>query len=188
MRKNILIALKTTQRGNKIKMILTSHGYQVGQIVEDAYSALRALRTKRFDLSIIDNELRGLNALQLAKIIDDESLGPVIILAKSPIDTGESPPASLFGVLIKPLTEYQLLNTLKLAFLQYERKLNLEKEIESLRDALATRKVLERAKGLLMDKYNLSEDEAYRRLRNEAMEKRLKLKEIAEAIVLQAEH
>lgn len=184
MQKNILIAVRTSQTGNKIKKILASHGYYIGHVVEDAFSALRALRTKQIDLSVIDNDLSGLNGIQLARIIADEKLGPVVILSNYPVDTGDSPPDSLFGVLIKPITEYQLLNTIKLAFLQYKSKVGLEREVETLKDALETRKIVEKAKGILMKKNNLTEEEAYERMRKTAMEKRTKLRNIAEAIVL----
>ena len=184
MQNNILIAVRTTQTGNKIKKILSSHGYHVSSIVEDAFAALRALRTQQIALSIIDNDLSGLNGIQLAKVIADEKLGPVVILSNYPVDTGDNPPASLFGILIKPITQYQLINTIKLAFLQYESKIGLEREVESLKEALETRKIVEKAKGILMKKYNLSEGEAYERMRKTSMEKRTQLKKVAEAIIL----
>lgn len=183
MQKNILIAVKTAQTGNQIKKILASQGY-IGSVVEDAFAALRTLRTQQIALSIIDNDLSGMNGIQLTRVIADEKLGPVVILSNYQVDTGENPPNSLFGVLVKPITQYQLLNTIKLAFLQYESKVSLEKEVESLKDALETRKVVERAKGILMKKHNISEEEAYERIRKTSMEKRTKLKNIAESIVL----
>lgn len=183
LQKNILIAVKTAQTGNQIKKILASQGY-IGSVVEDAFAALRTLRTQQIALSIIDNDLSGMNGIQLTRVIADEKLGPVVILSNYQVDTGENPPNSLFGVLVKPITQYQLLNTIKLAFLQYESKVSLEKEVESLKDALETRKVVERAKGILMKKHNISEEEAYERIRKTSMEKRTKLKNIAESIVL----
>ena len=184
MQKSILIGVKSVQTGNKLKKILTSQGYQIGAVVEDAYSALRILRAQKISLSLLDNDLSGLSGIQLAKIIADERLGPVIVLSQHPIDTGNNPPASLFGVLTKPITEYQLVNTIKLAIIQYENKMGLEKEVASLKDALETRKIIEKAKGILMQKYNLSEDAAYERIRSTSMTKRTKLKNVAEAIIL----
>jgi len=185
--KSVLIAVKNNQQSTKLKKILISHGYQIASIVDDAYSALRILRSQQITISILDYDLSGLNGLQLAQIIADEKLGPVILLSQSFINTGSKPPASLFGILLKPVTEYQLINTLNLAMVQYENKISLENELAEVKDALESRKIIEKAKGILMKKHGFSEEMAYNKLRKSSMEKRIPMKKIAEAIILMDE-
>jgi len=187
MVKNILIAVKNTQISNKIKTVLTSQGYHIAAVVDDAYSALRALRSQDIALSILDYDLAGLNGLQLAQIIADENLGPVVLLSQRHIDTGNNPPASLFGILVKPITDYQLINTLNLGIIQYNKQKNLEKQLTDLKETLESRKIIEKAKGILMQKQNLTEDLAYKKLRKTSMEKRMSMKKVAEAIILMEE-
>lgn len=181
MRKNILLAMDNSEQSRKIKSILTSQGFNVASIVKDAYAALRSLRTQNVDLSIIDNDLTGMNGLQLAKIIADENLGSVILLIQGNFFVA-SDVSSIYGVLTKPVHEYQLVNTLKLALSHYESKKNLEDEVNSLKDTLEARKVIEKAKGLLMKK-GFTEDLAYKKLRQISMEKRVPLKKVAQTIV-----
>ncbi|MDK2822261.1 MAG: two-component system, response regulator PdtaR [Clostridia bacterium] len=187
MQKGILIAVKNQQQSNKLKKILTSHGYQIIASLDDAYSVLRTLQSKEVAISLIDNELQGMNGLQLAQIIADENLGPVVLLSQHHVDTGSNPPKSLFGVLLKPITEYQLINTLNLALIQYKTQKKLEKEVADLKDTLESRKIIEKAKGILMKKYGLAEDAAYNKLRKSSMEKRIPMKKVAEAIILMDE-
>ncbi|MFZ5944501.1 MAG: ANTAR domain-containing response regulator [Bacillota bacterium] len=187
MQETILIAAKDKAQSNKLKKILTSHGFQVLAEVEDAFSALRTLQSKEIAISLIDYDLQGMNGLQLAQIIADESLGPIVLLSQHHIDTGKNTPKSLFGVLLKPVIDFQLINTLNLALIQYKNQKKLEKEVEDLRDTLESRKIIEKAKGILMRKHGLPEEEAYNKLRKSSMEKRIPMKKVAEAIILMDE-
>jgi len=184
MTQNILIAVKNQQQNNKLKKILTSHGFQVMAVVDDAYSVLRMLQSKEINVSLIDNDLQGLNGVQLAQIIANENLGPVVLISQHQIDTGASLPKSVFGVLLKPITEYQLINTLSLSLNQYKNQKELEKEVALLKDTLESRKLIEKAKGILMTKQGITEDAAYNKLRKSSMEKRIPMRKVAEAIVL----
>jgi len=181
---NVLIAIKNSQQSNKFKKILTSRGYQVIATVDDAYTALRILQNRKGAISLVSNELQGLNGLQLAQIIADEDLGPVILVSRHAIDAGANLPKSLFGVLVKPITEYQLLNTLNLALVQYKNQKKLESEVAELKDTIESRKLIEKAKGILMRKHGISEELAYNKLRKNSMEKRIPMKKLAEAIIL----
>jgi len=184
MPQNILIAVKNQQQNNKFKKILASQGYQVMAAVDDAYSALRILQSKEINISLIDNDLQGLNGVQLAQIIANENLGPVVLLSQHQIEPVASLPKSVFGVLLKPVTEYQLINTLSLALNQYKNQKELEKEVALLKDTLESRKIIEKAKGILMTKQGITEDAAYNKLRKSSMEKRIPMRKVAEAIVL----
>ncbi|SMB86812.1 response regulator receiver and ANTAR domain protein [Desulfonispora thiosulfatigenes DSM 11270] len=180
MRK-ILLAVNNTKQDQKIKNILTSHGYKVNSIVNDAYLVLRTLRSKEISLSIIDTDLSGMSGLQLAKIISEEKLGPVILIVQGELSFGDEIP-SIFGVITKPIQEYTLINTLKLALNNFENQRHLEEEVNSLKDTLESRKLIEKAKGILMKK-GFSEEQAYDKLRKLSMEKRVSMKKIAKAII-----
>jgi response regulator NasT len=179
---SVLIAVNNPHQ-SKFKRILTSSGYQVIATVNDAYSALRFLQNRKGALSLIDTDLHGINGLQLAKIIADENLGPVVLVSKHAIDTETNIPKCIFGVLVQPITQYQLLNTVSLAITQYNHQKQLEKEVAKLKGTIESRKIIERAKGILMRKQGLSEDEAYQKLRKISMERRIAMKELAEAII-----
>jgi len=183
----ILLVTNNTQKVNQLKKKLTSHGYQVVAVANDAYSGLRILRSQKVALSIIDYELPGLNGLQLARIMDNEKLGPLILISNYQIDFRGNLPLSIFGVLINPITEYQLINTIKLAISQYNIQKKLEKELDDLREQLEARKKIEKAKGIIMQKYKVTEDAAYKIIRQISMEKRKPMKKIAEAIILKEE-
>jgi len=181
---NVLIAVNNQQQSNKFKKILTSRGYQVIGTVDDAYTVLRILQNRKETLSLVSNELKGLNGLQLAQIIADEDLGPVVLLSQYAVDVGTTLPKSVFGMLVKPITEYQLLNTLSLALTQYKNQKKLENEVAELKDTIESRKIIEKAKGILMQKHGISEEAAYSKLRKNSMEKRIPMKNLAEAIIL----
>jgi len=180
---SVLIVVNNQNQSNKFKKILTSRGYQVIAAVNDAYSALRILQNRKGTLSLIGTDLQGLNGLQLAQMIADGDLGPVVLVSKYAVDAGANLPKSLFGMLVQPITEYQLINTVSLALAQYKHQKELEKEVEELKETIESRKLIERAKGIIMKKYRLSEDEAYRKLRSTSMEKRIPMKKLAETIV-----
>jgi response regulator NasT len=91
--------------------------------------------------------------------------------------------AGVFGYLVKPFREQDLLPAIHTARARHEELQAVREEAESLADALAARKVIERAKGLLMEKEKLTEDEAFARLRKASQASQRPLKVIAEAVV-----
>jgi response regulator NasT len=88
------------------------------------------------------------------------------------------------GFLEKPVDVTSLLTVVEVALAHYEEVLELEKKIMKLKDDLETRKVVERAKGLLMSAHGLTEAEAYRRIQKMSMNRRLSMRAVAEAIIL----
>lgn len=90
----------------------------------------------------------------------------------------------MYAYLIKPFKEEQISAAINVAYKRFAEEKKLYKEIASLKENLETRKIVEKAKGILMKKNNLSENEAYRHLQKQAMDKRCSLKEIAQAVIL----
>jgi len=92
--------------------------------------------------------------------------------------------AGVFAYLVKPFRESDLRPAIEVAISRYKEFLALEEEVSELEDKLETRKLIERAKGILMDQYGLKEQEAFRRIQVQSMNTRKSMKEIAEAIII----
>ena len=90
----------------------------------------------------------------------------------------------MFAYLVKPFKPSDLPPAIEVARSRYEQYLELSKEISSLGDRLEARKAVDRAKGVLMARDNISEDEAYRRIQQQSMNARKSMREVADAILL----
>ncbi|HEY9061642.1 MAG TPA: ANTAR domain-containing protein [Pseudobacteroides sp.] len=182
----ILIAMNNEVSSGKLKTIFAENGYLVAGQVSDGQECLRRVRALGPDLVVLDYDLPLTNGYEVAKILLEDKLSDVILIAT------ESQKALVeelcndigFSCITKPLGKTNLLNTVDLMF-KARRKINtLEKEITDLKEVLNTRKEVEKAKGLLMKHLNLSEAEAFKRIQKQSMDKGISMKEIAKAIVL----
>lgn len=182
----ILIAMNNEVSSGKLKTIFNENGYIVAGQISDGQECLRRVRALGPDLVVLDYDLPLTNGYEVAKILLEDKLSDVILIAT------ESQKALVeelcndigFSCITKPLGKTNLLNTVDLMF-KARRKINtLEKEITDLKEVLNTRKEVEKAKGLLMKHLNLSEAEAFKRIQKQSMDKGISMKEIAKAIVL----
>lgn len=182
----ILLASQDSSLRRKLKNIFTKTGYSVVGEAEDGTTTLRMVRTMTPDLIILDYELQGLNAIELAKIIEEDRLAPVVIVSSSwDRDLAEKARQSwILAFLVRPINEGNLLAAAEGAMINYERMLKLEQEVFELKDTIETRKIIEKAKGLLMDNFGLSEAEAFRKIQHQSMDKCMPMKQVAEAIIL----
>ena len=150
------------------------------------------------DETIIRLDLRGLlegaghevcaearDGIEAARRILDERPIPIVMLTAYGQDelVSRAVEAGVFGYLVKPFREQDLLPAIRAARARHEELLELREEAESLADALASRKAIERAKGLLMEKEGLSEQDAFARLRKASQVSGRPLKVVAEAVV-----
>lgn len=170
----------------KLKLILSKAGYSVIGIAEDSLSALKIVRSRYPDLVILDANLPGSGGFDVARIIDEHKLAPIIMLIphyqRELIRKGKD--SCIFAYLVKPINEETLLSSIEVALINYERILGLEKQVKELKDTLASRKVIEKAKGILMKHLNISEPEAFKKIQKQSMNKRTSMKSVAEAIIL----
>ena len=151
----------------------------VGEAI-DGRKAVEMTRQHRPDLVIMDIKMPQMDGITAARKISEEKLAPVLLL------TAFSQPAKdsgVLGYLVKPVQDNNLFPAIEIAMSRWREMQGLEQELAGLRDSLAMRKTLDRAKGILMAAHHLSEPEAYRRIQQYAMMKRLTVKEVAEAIV-----
>ena len=137
------------------------------------------------DLAIMDVKMPKLDGIDAARRILDERPIPIVMLTAYGQDelVTRAIEAGVFGYLVKPFRESDLLPAIQTARARHEELVSLRAESESLAEALAARKAIERAKGLLMEKEGLSEQEAFARLRKASQVSGRPLKVVAEAVV-----
>lgn len=169
-----------------LKIILESMGHQVVAEASDGKSAVELARRTSVDLAILDIKMPQMDGLDAAKIITDEKLCPVLLLtAYSQHDLiDRAKEAGVFGYLVKPFKEADLLPAIEIAISRYREMQELESEIGTLQEKIETRKLVDRAKGILMDRRSMNEHEAFRWIQTQSMNARKTMKEIAEAVIL----
>jgi response regulator NasT len=181
----VLIDSDTVWRKN-VKAMLGKYGYWVVGEAGDGLSALKLVRSRQPDLLIIDAALPGMDGLQVAKIVHDDKLAPVVATSTSNQQgiMEKAKEARVYALLVKPVSETSLIPTVELALANYQEIMNLEKKIKDLKETLETRKLVERAKGILMETQGLSEAEAFRRIQRQSMNKRVSIRVVAEAVIM----
>ena len=165
--------------------MLREEGYQVVGEAGDGEEAVRLAGELRPDLVILDVKMPKMDGIEAASVIAKERIAPVVILtAFSQRDLVErARDAGAMAYLVKPFAKRDLVPAVELAMSRFSELQALENEVASLTDRLETRKVIERAKGLLMSAQGLSEPEAFRWIQRTAMDRRTTMKAVAEAVV-----
>lgn len=165
--------------------MLTEEGYEVvgeapnGQVAVDLTEELRP------DLVIMDVKMPVRDGIDAATEIASKKLAPVVMLtAFSQRDFIEKArDAGAMAYLVKPFTKADLVPAIEVAVSRYTEVAALEKEVETMADRLETRKLVERAKGLLMEKQSLTEPEAFKWIQRAAMDRRTTMKAVAAVVV-----
>lgn len=181
----VLIDNDATWRKN-IKAMLAKMGYWVIGEAEDGLTGLKLVRARQPDLVVVEAFLPGMDGHELARIIHEDKLAPVILVASSTQQNlvEKAKLARVFAFLLKPELEYNLIPAVELALTNYQEIVKLEEEIKELKDTLESRKVIERAKGIIMETMKVSETEAFKRIQRQSMNKRISMRAVAEAIIL----
>jgi two-component system, response regulator PdtaR len=181
----ILVAEDETIIRLDLKDMLEHAGHEVCGEARDGEEAVELARTMQPDLAIMDVKMPRLDGIDAAKRILDERPIPIVMLTAYGQDelVARAAEAGVFGYLVKPFREQDLLPAIATARARHEELQAVREEAESLADALAARKIIERAKGLLMEKEGLTEPEAFARLRKASQVSQRPLKVIAEAVV-----
>lgn len=186
----VLIAIASEEIRTCVRKLLISGGYSVIAEARDGYQALRLARTLRPDLVLAEDGLPGMSGIELGRILAAEKIAPVLVIAKErlhlfqEVASGKDRVEPPIGYVMPPLAECNLFPAIENLLSYYSYSQALELEIKNLHEKIETRKVVERAKGILMDKYGLTEAEAYRRIQKQSMDKCLPMRNIAEAIIL----
>lgn len=172
-----------------VKEMLTDAGHRVVGEAANGEEALRLVREVKPDFVILDVKMPGSDGISAAKVIVEEGLAPVLLLtAYSQSDVVEqATDAGVLAYLVKPVREEQLFPAMEVAVHKFREFQALNEEMAKLKEGLETRKLLDRAKGILMDSYGFSEADAYRKMQQYSMNKRMTLKELAQSIVSAAD-
>ena len=168
-----------------LKESLEAEGYIIACEAGRGDEAVELARTLNPDVVILDIKMPGLNGIEAAKIISEEHIAAVLLLtAFSQRDLiQEASKAGALAYLVKPFQRSELVPSIELAVGRFKEISDLKREKQELLDDLETRKVVDRAKGTLMDQYGLKEKDAYRYLQKKAMEERSPMKAVAESIL-----
>lgn len=172
-----------------LKETLVGLGYLVVADTGDGVSAVNLAKELRPDLVIMDIKMPKLDGIQAAKILTEEQIAPVLLLtAYSDRELVErAREAGVVNYIVKPFRDAELLPAIEIALARYAEFREMDKEINDLKDTLETRKLVERAKGVLMDTQGLKEQEAFRKIQQLSMNTRKSMREIAQAILLTAQ-
>jgi two-component system, response regulator PdtaR len=181
----ILVAEDETIIRLDLRELLERAGFEVCAEAKDGLEAVELARAERPDLAVLDVKMPRLDGIEAARRILDERPIPIVMLTAY----GQSElveraiEAGVFGYLVKPFREQDLLPAIQTARARHEELAALRGQADSLAEALASRKSIERAKGLLMEREGLTEQEAFARLRKASQVSGRPMKIVAEAVV-----
>ena len=168
-----------------LKEMLEEEGYEVVGEAGDGESAVRLAKELRPDLVILDIKMPGVDGLAAAERISEDHSAPVLILTafsqKDLVDRAAR--AGAMGYLVKPFQKSDVIPAMEMALARHEELRMLEREVQDLDERLETRKLVDRAKGLLMDRHAMKEADAFRFMQKAAMDRRLKMAEVARLVV-----
>ncbi|GAB0108132.1 ANTAR domain-containing response regulator [Nocardia sp. JMUB6875] len=165
--------------------MLSEEGYQVVGEAGDGQQAVDLAEEMRPDLVIMDVKMPRRDGIDAAAEIASKRLAPVVILtAFSQRDLVErARDAGAMAYLVKPFTKSDLVPAIELAASRFHEIAALESEVANLTDRLETRKLVERAKGVLMQTQGLSEPQAFKWIQRTAMDRRTTMKAVAEVVL-----
>jgi AmiR/NasT family two-component response regulator len=165
--------------------MLAEEGYDVVAAVEDGEQAIAKSEELRPDLVILDVKMPRLDGIAAAQRIASQRIAPVVMLtAFSQRDLVESArDAGAMAYLVKPFGKSDLLPAIEMAVSRFAELQQLEAEVADLSERLETRKMVDRAKGVLQEKLGLSEPDAFRWIQKTAMDLRLSMREVADGVV-----
>jgi two-component system, response regulator PdtaR len=181
----ILIAEDETIIRLDLRDLLVRAGFEVCAEARDGEEAVALARSEQPDLAIMDVKMPKLDGIDAARKILEERPIPIVMLTaygQAEI-VSRAVEAGVYGYLVKPFREQDLLPAIQSARARHDELQALREEAESLAEALASRKAIERAKGLLMEKEGLTEADAFARLRKASQASGRPLKVIADAVV-----
>ncbi|WP_243710895.1 response regulator [Actinomadura sp. KC216] len=168
-----------------LKEMLQEDGYEVVGEAGDGETAVRLAGDLKPDLVILDVKMPVLDGISAAERISAERIAPVVILtAFSQRELVQrATDAGAMAYLVKPFSKTDLAPAIEMAVSRYTELRALEAEVAGLQERLETRKVVDRAKGLLQEAHGWSEPEAFRWIQKTSMDRRLTMRAVAEAVV-----
>ena len=168
-----------------LREILEEQGYEVVGETGRGDEAVTLVRDRRPDLAILDIRMPGIDGLAAARQINEEGRCAVLILTafsqRNLIE--EARDAGALAYLIKPFTQAELVPAIEVALGRFREMQAIKESNSTLEDQLATRRVVDRAKGILMDDHGLKEAEAFDFIQKTAMRDRRKMRDVAQDVI-----
>lgn len=167
--------------------ILKDQGFNVVAETDNGKTAVELAQKHRPDLVLMDVKMPIVDGITAAEEIAKEQIAPVVLLTafsqKELVDRAVD--AGAMAYVVKPFTPNDLIPAIEVAMSRYEQIRALEKEVGTIRDQFETRKLVDRAKSLLITKMNLTEPEAFRWIQKTSMDRRLSMREVSDTIIKQ---
>jgi response regulator NasT len=166
---------------------LRDNGFDVVGEAGDGETAVALAKELRPDLVVMDVKMPKLDGISAAEQLSADNVAPVVLLtAFSQQELVErATEAGALAYVVKPFNQNDLLPAIEIALARHQQIVALEREVADLAERFETRKLVDRAKGLLTDKMGLSEPEAFRWIQKASMNRRLTMHEVAQAVVEQ---
>jgi AmiR/NasT family two-component response regulator len=167
-----------------LREMLEEEGHEVVGEARDGAEALTLARVLVPDVVFMDINMPNVDGIAAATTISEEAIAPVVMVTafSQATQVEQAARAGAMGYVVKPFSRNDIIPAMQVAVARYAEVALLGKEVDDLNERLETRKVLDKAKGILMGN-GLTEPEAFRRLQKLAMDKRKSLREVAEAII-----
>jgi response regulator NasT len=167
--------------------ILRDNGFEVVGEAGDGETAVALATELRPDLVIMDVKMPQLDGISAAERLNKAQIAPVVLLTafsqKELVERASE--AGALAYVVKPFTPNDLLPAIEIALSRYQQIITLEAEVADMVERFETRKLVDRAKGLLNEKMGLTEPEAFRWIQKASMDRRLTMHDVAQAIVEQ---
>lgn len=167
--------------------ILRDNGYDVVGEAGDGETAVRLATELKPDLVVMDVKMPQLDGISAAERLAKDHIAPVVLLTafsqKELVERASE--AGAMAYVVKPFTPNDLLPAIEIALSRYQQIVTLESEVADMVERFETRKLVDRAKGLLNEKMGLSEPEAFRWIQKASMDRRLTMHDVAQAIIEQ---
>ena len=185
--RRVVVAEDETLIRLDIVEMLQDAGYEVVAEADNGQRAVELAREHRPDLVLMDVKMPVLDGITAAEQIASDRIAPVVLLtAFSQQELVErAREAGAMAYVVKPFTVDDLVPAIEIAISRAEEIAALEREVSDMKEQFATRKLVERAKSLLTTKMGLTEPEAFRWIQKTSMDRRLSMREVAEAIINQ---
>ena len=183
--RTVVIAEDETLIRMDLAEMLAEEGYDVVGQAGDGQRAVELAEELRPDLVILDVKMPVLDGIAAAEAIACKRIAPVgILTAFSKLELVErASDAGPMSYLVKPFTQSELVPAIEMAVSRFSEIAQLESEVQDLQEALATRKAIDRAKGILQEQMDLTEPEAFRWIQKTAMDLRMSMRQVAEGVV-----
>ena len=182
----ILIPDEDARQRLQLKKYLETQGYLIVGEASDGIAARNIVTSLRPDVVLADINLPLKNGIELAQELQPEHIAPMILMAHT--STREivhaARAAGILGFIVKPIKESELMPCIEVVRARWLEQYERRAELVRLRDKIETRRVIERAKGYLMDTQGLAEADAFRKIQRLAMNSRKTMHEVAQAILL----